>query len=708
MKTIKFSMAKRLLLLASLFYGLSIYSQNYYILKTKGTDFPYTINYVDTGKILLNEPVVDSLSRPISMPFNWVFYGQTVNEFKASNYGYISFNTATLKATGNNTILPNSSSPYNSIFAFWDQIELKGIPFSVDKVQCRYFVYGVAPERVMVVQWYNVSKKGANAGSNNYFHFAIRMYEAGGFDIVYNDCAPFLTGLSATIGCQNGDASQGICWKNTDANDFPNKLGKTQNATDVVFKFIYAPQPLYDLTIVKSRLQKIYGLNSPMVVKGRFLNLGSQNITSYKLNYRVEGDTAVYSDSIASALIEANGESADFSSGLPYTFTSTGHKMIEIWASELNAVGDSNTINDTLFTSVYVMDSVVVRKPLLEQFTSSTCNPCKSGNTNLQGILSTQTGKFTVINYPYYFPERGDPYFTSEGFARGESYYASYQINTLPRLLVDGKWNDDANNYTNALFNEALEPHSPIVINAQQVLRGDSVIVGVTIKPTGNLLPGNYRIRMALLEKQNVQNAKTNGEKEFFWVMKKMLPDANGYAFTNTLKGQTTQFTDTFVLPGTYRLPAAARFNTTQLPSGINYTGINTGIEHSVEHNWNLICVVFVQNDSTKEVIQSAWSAPNYQTALNENKPDFSPVLQVFPNPANETTTLRYTVVDKTPARISLHDMSGREIKLLMNKTLSQGSFELNVETYSLQSGIYFIKLESASDAAIVKMLISH
>jgi len=68
--------------------------------------------------------------------------------------------------------------------------------------------------------------------------------------------------------------------------------------------------------------------------------------------------------------------------------------------------------------------------------------------------------------------------------------------------------------------------------------------------------------------------------------------------------------------------------------------------------------------------------------------------LSLFPNPFSFTTTLSYTVVEKSEVRIELLDIMGRQIALVYSGVQASGrhQYEINTESCHLQQGVYLMK----------------
>jgi hypothetical protein len=242
----------------------------------------------------------------------------------------------------------------------------------------------------------------------------------------------------------------------------------------------------------------------------------------------------------------------------------------------------------------------VPRYTLIEVFTSSTCPPCTPANANLKNILAqndAQGGKYTLIKYQMNWPGTGDPYYTTEGNTRR----GVYGLNSVPYLLMDASYKSSP---THAQLLAAQAVASNVEITGTFTVHGETVNATVHVRPTVNISEGNnLRLYVAIVEKRTERNKKTNGESEFFQVMKKFMPDANGIALGNLTANQIVTQELSWIFKGEYRLPANAN------------SPINHSIEHSIEHFHNLEVVAWVQHTGTKAIYNSG--TPVNETVFN-------------------------------------------------------------------------------------------
>lgn len=77
-----------------------------------------------------------------------------------------------------------------------------------------------------------------------------------------------------------------------------------------------------------------------------------------------------------------------------------------------------------------------------------------------------------------------------------------------------------------------------------------------------------------------------------------------------------------------------------------------------------------------------------------------------YPNPFNPSTKIRFDIPKNSNVRITIYEISGRQIENLINENLSAGSYELTWIAYNLSSGVYFYRIESENFTNVKRMLL--
>lgn len=78
-----------------------------------------------------------------------------------------------------------------------------------------------------------------------------------------------------------------------------------------------------------------------------------------------------------------------------------------------------------------------------------------------------------------------------------------------------------------------------------------------------------------------------------------------------------------------------------------------------------------------------------------QNVPDGFALNQNYPNPFNPSTTLSFSVPKSQNVRLSVYDLTGREVKMLVNGVVEAGAHQVTFDATSLTSGVYLYRLES-------------
>lgn len=86
--------------------------------------------------------------------------------------------------------------------------------------------------------------------------------------------------------------------------------------------------------------------------------------------------------------------------------------------------------------------------------------------------------------------------------------------------------------------------------------------------------------------------------------------------------------------------------------------------------------------------------------------PDKYTLKQNYPNPFNPTTNIRFEIPVKSFVKLAVYDMLGREVKTLVNKELSAGSYTAELSGSDLTSGIYFYTLNAGDFSETKRMVL--
>ncbi len=90
----------------------------------------------------------------------------------------------------------------------------------------------------------------------------------------------------------------------------------------------------------------------------------------------------------------------------------------------------------------------------------------------------------------------------------------------------------------------------------------------------------------------------------------------------------------------------------------------------------------------------------------NSLAPQEFTLFQNYPNPFNPTSTIKYAISKTGFVNISIYDVLGEEIKVLVNEKQTPGNYEIIFDGKDLASGIYFYKIRTGEFSQIKKMVL--
>ncbi|MFZ4521918.1 MAG: T9SS type A sorting domain-containing protein [Bacteroidales bacterium] len=283
------------------------------------------------------------------------------------------------------------------------------------------------------------------------------------------------------------------------------------------------------------------------------------------------------------------------------------------------------------------------RLVMLEEFTSATCGPCVSKNTQFHTWQTQNPDKFTSIYYHVNWPAAGDPMNLAnptEAAAR-VSYYMSPTNMYVPYSVLDGNYyNGSAGGWNMTTIDTRYAVPSPFEIQLQHRVSAaqDTVYSTMLIKCT-QAVSASITAHNVVIEKwihfNSAPCASSNGERDFYNVMKKMIPGSTGTTLPNSMVAG-----DYVLLEGSWKVGTVYDFS-------------------------QIASIGFVQDKSTKEIYQTANSSASapvlpYNTDLQileisnvlpktcKNK--VSPFVKVRNNGNNPVTSMviKYKINDGT------------------------------------------------------------
>jgi hypothetical protein len=320
------------------------------------------------------------------------------------------------------------------------------------------------------------------------------------------------------------------------------------------------------------------------------------------------------------------------------------------------------------------------RLVLFEEFTGETCPPCAQINPGLNQMLNDQEDKIVAIKYQNNIPSAGPrfwPYAQTDITAR-QSYYSN---NYSPQGIMDGnQFNDNAGALDVNIINSRYAITSPFKVKVSHSFSAanDTIYAQVVIKAAQNYTGTNLVAQIAVTERDIFGYTSPNGESHYEGVLRKMLPSAAG-------------------------TPLPASWNNGD-STVLNYSWYITPASLSSPVYYQLSVVAFVQENSSKEVLQAGYSraqvpmdpkAKSMSGLLDVNcSGSITPSFTIFNNGITDITSLdvEYKIDNNTPQTYSwtglLSSFSSTTITLPSIPATGAGSHSLTLTVVNPNGGV--------------------
>ncbi|NUQ82441.1 MAG: T9SS type A sorting domain-containing protein [Bacteroidetes bacterium] len=334
-----------------------------------------------------------------------------------------------------------------------------------------------------------------------------------------------------------------------------------------------------------------------------------------------------------------------------------------------------------LFTGMVTFSPVTAQKKVLvEILTNSHCPLCPAAYTTVNNYLKTAGNSEKIIPVFLHmpFPYNDDQLYkdnTSDASARSSYYGIS---SSTPRGIFDGAL--QTNSYSNwaATLNSISSSDSPITLTPFGKITDNVLEVTVDIERTGTYSQTDLNVFIMLVE--NLNYSGRNGISRHTNVVRRILAPNGSPLILNSI-GEKTTITQSVAWDSRWVADSTA-------------------------------LVVFVQGKSGKAVLQSEMIRYPYSvpTAVSENEsevPIKTSLLQNYPNPFNPSTTIRWYLDTGGPVSIKIFNVIGQQVGTILNQSIQPtGHGEIDWKASGLPTGLYIIRMETASGTSTIRSLL--
>ena len=97
-----------------------------------------------------------------------------------------------------------------------------------------------------------------------------------------------------------------------------------------------------------------------------------------------------------------------------------------------------------------------------------------------------------------------------------------------------------------------------------------------------------------------------------------------------------------------------------------------------------------------------AYNPTPVSTEINNNTISEYSLKQNYPNPFNPSTTISFSIPERSFVTLKIYDILGREVAELVNEEFETGNFEKTFEAGTISSGVYIYRISAMKDGKIL------
>lgn len=331
------------------------------------------------------------------------------------------------------------------------------------------------------------------------------------------------------------------------------------------------------------------------------------------------------------------------------------------------------------------------RNSLIEDFSNEECHPCHDMAVNFHpAILSlsvNDTGAHVnLIAYQLDFPG-SDPSYNLHAQQRADFYgvvgipFARLNGNRgVNQQFTQQQYYDFFDTSRNATSSIKLSGSYTFNTATKQITANVTAI-------SSSALNGPYKIYTVLTERHYHSTTSSIGMDDYYFVMRRMLPDGKGRTETVWTANIPKQFQYT------------ATYQTSNPPAVGSFDFWGNPLMSDM--------VVFVQDTITKEVLQSQVFKPSFPTSVQEQDKTINAWL-AYPNPAQNNMSIAIDLKMKTDVSFVMRDMAGKVVHSRNIITLPVGRTAFNIDVAPFSNGIYTVELSAGKERVCKQVVLTH
>ena len=531
----------------------------------------------------------------------------------------------------------------------------------------------------MVIQWQDNDL--GSGESINVLASATASTVTGTYTSIYSAAAGSgaLVTHQAAIGTYNGTSIR-VAFRDHTANNWGLVIDNVQTA---IIDSI-------DLAVKSLNIPAYIQTGSSNPVTGTLQNNGALNVTSTNLNYSINGGAPVVTT--IPGLSIALGSTYTYTSGTPWVPATAGTYTVKVWVDNINgSYADQIPADDTLTTTINVLDSLQPKRVMIEEFTQASCDPCANAHVNVDTVYANNLADAVLLRYHVNFPGRDcmDSVTLSPFVSARLSYYS---VSGVPDAQVDGQYVYPGAGYlTSAVIHSEVIQGSPFKISITPSYDGatETYSFTATITAYSNIASGLTAYAALVVDTLTYaanQSTETIPQTIFPQVAEAMFPNSGGTALTSFTTGSTQTVNSTWVKSHRW------------------------GSDYSVWHYDSTLTgkiIVWIENNTTKYVYQSAYAdvatgVLGVNAVTNDNGS-----LNIYPNPAANSATIALNLKTAADVKMEVYNIAGQVVYSTPVENRNAGNSISRINLSNFANGDYIVRVSIGNEVLNQKLSVT-
>lgn len=460
----------------------------------------------------------------LNMPFLFSFNGQPAFQFKVSTTGVLTFDTnSTILPPAQNANIPSALVPDKSVVV-WG---LNGAAAD-DKIVMR--VFEGSEGKQLWISFNNYGYFNSLPICNHYWSIVLEentnnIYIVDQKGSAISTCSPNLT-LGIQIDAQNAVKVSGSPTIKTLASTDPSA------ADNSYYEFVPGEQPRQDVRAISMDIpESVLLTDAPVEIKGTFLSIGADDLKSFDLHYSIDNGQ------VQTQHFSGNFANLELTHNIPWIPTALGDYEVKLWITDPNGQDDAKPADNELVHMISVVEKTPPRLALIESFTQHNCGPCAAQNPALDALIQNNFQKIAAVKWVVTWPGANDDprhHFNSPANQARRTYYS---VNGVPNTIMAGNvFNGAPGGVSLSMVNNEYTKPNMFDFNITESISGNNIDVSVDVTPLQDPGLGNLTLQIAIVQDELHYPAPTgtNGEKDFYEIMRYVIPNASGTSISTT------------------------------------------------------------------------------------------------------------------------------------------------------------------------------